>query len=476
MKANNFNPAIRPGEPRPNHRPRLALWLNLVLALGIIAVSPFRAPAQDNKIASRVERAAALIGENRLDEAERELKIVLRAAPNQAQALALLGTIRGQQKRLDEAEALFHRALQIDGGSVPVHMNLALLYMLKGLPDKTVSELREALRLDPANKESADKLARVLLSQGRLEDCIDFVERARHSPQISTPLLLVVLGDAYLKKGNVEKAEETYFLALNQQSDLQDALLGLAEVSGLKGDARAASLYLARSNEVAGSSPDLLYKFAIVALKLQAYEDARSALERAIRVSPDQAAYWIALGTVWLKKPDLSEAESAFRRGVELQPGSVQGQMSLGYALLKQKKYPEAREALEKSIKGDPVVPEPFYYLGLLAQEQNEDERAIKLLEKASQLDPSYGYVHVALGTAYVKLKNYPRAQQELELAVKLNPNESKAHYQLALLYARLKEPQKAQEEMRILEQLKDAGKGDGKETEVPAPSTRSPG
>jgi tetratricopeptide (TPR) repeat protein len=442
--------------------------------LGILLLSPYRSLAQSDTVSTRLQHSAALIGENRIDEAEQELKAILKQSPNEAEALNLLGTIRGQQKRLDEAETLFLRALRIDNQLVSAHMNLALLYLLKGLPDKTISELREVIRLEPDNKEAAYKLARLLLSGGRIGECVDFIEKTKKS-SASTPFLLAVLGDAYLTKGDAERAEEAYLMALNQQGDLADALLGLAQTAALKKDARTAAVYLSRANQLAAGSPDLLFKFGVVAMKLQVYEEARSALDQATKLAPGQAAYWIALGAVWLKRPDVFEAEQAFRRAIALQPDNAQAQMYLGYALLNQKKYPEARFYLEKSIKGDPNTTESFYYLGLIAQEQSEDERAVEFLEKAIKLSPSLIGAHVSLGSVYLRQKNYPRAEQELNLAVKLNPNETKAHYQLALLYARLKDPRRAQEEMSIVEKLKDAGKGDGKETEIQPPSTKEP-
>jgi Tfp pilus assembly protein PilF len=351
-------------------------------------------------------------------------------------------------------------------------MNLAYLYMLQSSPEKAISELREVIRLDPTNSEANYKLARLLLSEGHVDQCIDFIEK---TPAGSGAFLVAVLGDAYLRKGNAEKAEESYLLALNQHGDSEEALLGLAQVAQLKRDARALPLYLSRAKELAGGSPDLLYKFATVALRLAAYEEARSALEDAVRLSPEEPAYFIALGVVWLNKPDVFEAEKAFRHALQLQPDSGRAQMYLGYALLNQKRYPEASAYLEKSIKADASLAEPFYYLGVIAQEQNEDSRAIELLEKATKLLPSFGYVHIALGTAYLKLKNYPRAQQELDLGVKLNPDEPKAHYQLALLYARLKDPQRAQQEMQMVEKLKGTGQPQGKGNIVIMPSEPNP-
>ncbi|MDT5294024.1 MAG: hypothetical protein QOJ76_904 [Acidobacteriota bacterium] len=442
------------------------------VTLCLLLLSAPDATARQGAVASgRLERAAALIGDNRLPEAEQQLNSILKTTPGDALALNLLGTVRAKQGRLDEAEALFVRAVRADRAFVGAHMNLAYLYVLKGVPEKTASELKEVLRLDPGNADAASKLARLLLSQGRLDECVRLVEDERAANRL-TPVLAVVLGDAYLKKGDAGRAEESYQLVLGAQSGNADALLGMVLVSQAKGDAAAAALYLSRARETLGDSPEMLYGFAVAAVKSGLFDDARAALERAARLRPDEPAYLVALGALWLKKTDLFEAERVFRQALQLRPDDARAQMYLGYTLLKQKRYPEAREWLEKSTGKDGAAPETFYYLGLVAQEQNEDTRAVEFFETAVRLQPTFAAAHIALGAVYLKLKNYARARVALEAGVKLNPDDSKAHYNLARLYAQLKDPQRAQAEMAIVEKLKSAGKSQPQGEEAPAPSS----
>jgi Flp pilus assembly protein TadD len=445
----------------------VAVSISITLLLSLAATNAVR--AQENNHAWQIERAAALISTNRISEAEQQLDKLLKSSPDDALALNLLGTIRAQQGRFDEAEALFAHALRVDREFAGAHMNLAYLYLLKREPGKSVTELKEVHRIVPDDADTTYKLAHLLFTLGRFDECIAFVNEVQRKSQ-PTPALLSVLGDAYLKKGETVKAEESYRLALGAQETNVDALLGMALVSQAKGDAQSASAYLSRARALAADSPQLLYRFAVVALKSQQFDDARSALERAVQLKPDEPAYLVALGAVWLKKPDLFESERVFRRALELQPDSPQAQMYLGYILLKQKKYGEAREWLEKSTGKGTAAPETFYYLGVIAQEQNEDERAVGLFENAIRLQPSYANAHVALGSLYLKQKNYERARQELEAGAKLNPDDSKAHYNLARLYALLKDQRRAQDEMAIVEKLKSAGKTQTAEGDPGAP------
>jgi tetratricopeptide (TPR) repeat protein len=396
------------------------------------------------------------------------LGAILKAAPADPLALNLLGTVRAKQRRLDEAEALFLRAVRADRRFVGAHMNLAYLYLLKGAPVKTAAALREVLRLDPSNADAADKLARLACAQASgLEECVRVIEGERGAGRL-TPALALLLGDAYLRRGDPARAEEMYVLVLGASAASAEAQLGMALVSQARGDARSAALYLTRARESAGDSHETLYRLAVAALKSGMYEAAREALERAASLAPAEPAYRVALGAVWLKKPDLFEAERSFREALRLRAEDPRAQMYLGYTLLKQKKVAEARELLEKSARGDATAPETFYYLGLVAQEQGEDAAAVEHFGTAVRLLPAFAQAHVALGSVFLKLKQYPRAQAALEAGVRLNPDDSKAHYNLARLYAQLKDPKRARAEMEIVERLKSEGKAQDEEAQAP--------
>jgi tetratricopeptide (TPR) repeat protein len=429
----------------------ILLVLCIFCSLGLTVV------AQD--LVGQFEQIATLIRDNRIAEAQKELGAILRITPELPVALNLMGTIRAKQGRLNEAELLFLRAVRNDKKFTGARMNLVYLYLLKRAPDKSIIQLKEILTLEPEHAEASEKLTELLLSQRRFDECISFLEKQKLSRSLS-PSSLVVLSDAYLAKNDLPKAEENYLLALDERLENAGALLGLAQISRLKGEAREAGIYL---NRVAGlavdsKSPEFLYKFALEALRVGMSDQAKSALERSLELRPKEPSYLLALGIAWLTKGDLFEAEKLFRRLIEIQPGNAQGQLHLGYVLLNQKKYAEARMWLEKSARPGVAIPEVFYYLGLVAQEQNDDARAIVLFEKAVQKLPSYAHARIALGSSYMKLKNYTRARQELEMAVKLAPDEPTAHYNLALLYARLKDPARAQEQMQIIEKLKAKG------------------
>ena len=114
-------------------------------------------------------------------------------------------------------------------------MNLVYLYLIKRAPEKAILQLKEVLALDPENPEATEKLPELLFSQGRFDECISFIEKQRAARSVPASLL-VILGDAYLAKNDLSKAEEYFLVALEGRLDNAGALFGLAQLSRMKGE------------------------------------------------------------------------------------------------------------------------------------------------------------------------------------------------------------------------------------------------
>jgi Flp pilus assembly protein TadD len=341
---------------------------------------------QVNERAQRLERAASLISSNQLAEAEQQLNQVMRVAPNDATALNLLGAIRAKQGNLDEAETLFQRAVRSDASMTGAHMNLAYLYLLKGAPEKTVSELKEVLRLEPGNAEAGYRLAWLLLSQGRIDECINLAEKLKGSQAVSAPLLKV-LGDAYLMEGEraagvsaIKKAIElkpddaTYHFALGvawlkAPADLQEAEQSFRQFLKLQPEDAQGQLHL-----------------GYVLLKEKQYAEARTLLEKSIQKGTGTPEAFYYLGLIAQGQSDDARAIELFEKAIQLAPSFAYVHIALGATYLKLKDYTRAQQSLETGVKLSP-----------------EDSRA-----------------HYNLAMLYARLKNPSRAQEEMRIVEKL--------------------------------------------------------
>lgn len=350
------------------------------------------AAAQVNNRAERLERAAALIGSNRLPEAEQQLNEILRVAPQEATALNLLGALRAKQGKLDEAEALFSRAIRSDNKLAGAHMNLAYLYLLKGAPEKTLAELKEVLRLEPLNAEAAYRLAWVLLSQGRIDECIDFAEKLKATQQLSAPLL-GLLGDAYLRKGE----RSAGIAALKSAIELQPT---------------EPASHFALGSAWLKHPPDLL--------------EAEQSFRQFLKLRPEDAQGQLHLGYVLLKQKRYGEARELLEQSIQKGSGTPEAFYYLGLIAQGQNEDARAIELFGKAVELAPAFAHAHIALGSTYLKLKDYERARQALETGVKLSPEDAKAHYNLAMLYARLKNPERAQAEMRIVERLK-SEGKA-------------------------------------------------
>ena len=169
---------------------RFSLYLSAIACLIALGGYQFVSAQVRTNLLERLENSATLIRDDRLAEAERQLEAILQSNANQPDALNLLGAVRAKQKRFDEAEKLFTRAVNANASLVSARMNLVQLYLIQAKPQAAISELNEVLRLQPDNTEAFDRLSRLLLTEKRTDEFINLIEQAQATRSISLSLLL----------------------------------------------------------------------------------------------------------------------------------------------------------------------------------------------------------------------------------------------------------------------------------------------
>ena len=130
------------------------------------------------------------------------------------------------------------------------------------------------------------------------------------------------------------------------------------------------------------------------------------------------------LGYFWAKKGDTTISLDYFNRASKL---------SSDYC------FPfrlEEIEILETAIQLNPSDAKAPYYLGNLLYEP-QPERAIRLWERSRDLDNTFALLHRNLGLAYYKTYNeIPKAIASYEKAISLNSKDQRWFFELDLIYA----------------------------------------
>ncbi len=144
------------------------VWIGSARAHGDISSLPNAAQIMQYRLllymnpddlAPRNDLAMALYRTNQLEEAEKELKYILKRDPLNFDALDGLGIVLIRMDRLQEALDYLNKALGINEKDMMVHVHLSVVYQKMNLLERAKSELEKARSLtsDPIELENIEK-------------------------------------------------------------------------------------------------------------------------------------------------------------------------------------------------------------------------------------------------------------------------------------------------------------------------------
>jgi len=116
-------------------------------------------------------------------------------------------------------------------------------------------------------------------------------------------------------------------------------------------------------------------------------------IKKALEIEPAHAAWWIQLGSGYVKKKMIPEAKDAFQRAADDtteagKPSSAIGLQQLGFYSLTEKSYTKAVEQLEESSKRDPKQAMTWVWLGQARQNAGDRSGAVDAYHKALEIKP----------------------------------------------------------------------------------------
>jgi predicted TPR repeat methyltransferase len=230
-------------------------------------------------------QAVRLHQQGRLEAAQALYRRVLDLNPRQFDALHLLGVIERQRGAPARAVELIGEALRIDPRQARAHCNLGAALQDLGRTDAALASYEAALRLDPGYALAWDNRGNTLRRLGRLAEALDSYERALGiNPN---------LADAWCHRA----------IALHDLGRHADAV--------------------ASAEQALATRPAYADAFVALGHALQALDrhaDSIDAYDRALALAP-QADTWCAHGTALKKSGDLAGALHSYERALALRPG-----------------------------------------------------------------------------------------------------------------------------------------------------------
>jgi tetratricopeptide (TPR) repeat protein len=299
-----------------------------------------------------------------------------------------------------------------------------------------IAEYRKYLELRPNNVQAKVNLGASLTHVGQFDEAISIYRGVLPSLKEKNAVLLD-LGLAYYKKGDLGNAREQFAALHHTSPDNIQATILLADTETNLGDAEAATSMLEPLEAANSSNPDFEYELGLAMIKsgrrregaarvekdgelghsadaymlagatlldLNDYEKARHDLEMAAQLSPNLRGLQTALGMSRDKTGDQKNAEPAFRRALEENPDDFQANLYLGALLYKRREMDEAKIYLDRAVKLKPDDTMARYESAMLKSTSGEYAAAAEQLEGVIKDNPDWLEPHVELSTLYYKL------------------------------------------------------------------------
>jgi Tfp pilus assembly protein PilF len=396
--------------------------------------------------AFRAQLVRFLIANKRPDDAEKELRAVVAADPNDTTAelnlVVLLGQIKGvaaareelasriaaggrtfpyelamakidfSQGRFADGEKLLKKLIADSKSAedaTAARITLAEIYMSKNNTAAAEPLINTVLQADSRNINGLALRASLHISRGQNDDAIADLRTALND-QPQSPELLANLGVAYEHTGAIELAEKAFADAT--KASRYNPNVGLNYVAflrrrGLVAQADSVVADLASRNP---NSVPLLTAMAQIKL---AHKDwaAAHALADTIQKLGDKSDVADQInGAAFSGEKKVNDSLAALQNAYDANPGAGRPMAALASAYIEAKQIDKAEALLESALKANPQNAEALVLMGSIAVIKNNPDEAIKNFEAAIKQQPKNTVGYRSLADLYARQKKLDEA------------------------------------------------------------------
>jgi tetratricopeptide (TPR) repeat protein len=301
--------------------------------------------------------------------------------------LAYARTLVGD-KKYPEARLEFERLVKEYPDNTDVVFSVAVLSMQ--LEDWPVAEanLKRLLDLGYRDRNAVRfYLGQVSEEQKRFPDALQWYSEVTRGEQFMPAQIRSA--QVLWKQGDLDGARK-YLQQVNAQSNDQRVQLILAEAQLLRDAKQEKEAFgvVDQALDKLPNNPDLLYDHAMLAEKLDRVDILESSLRKLIRIKPDHAHAYNALGyTLADRNQRLEEAQELIVQALKLSPDDAFIMDSMGWVLFRQGKGEEGLKYLQRaySIRPDAEI---AAHLGEVLWALGRRDEARKVWDEALKKTP----------------------------------------------------------------------------------------
>ncbi|VWD50804.1 TPR domain-containing protein [Burkholderia lata] len=428
--------------------------------LASATVAPDRRPPDAMQLERLLVRARKAHHEGALQHAENAYAELLALDPEHPEALHLLGAVRFQQGRLDDAEPLMRRS--VERQPVPLALaNYSAVLAGLGREHDALARLDEALAINPVHQRVLFQRAGLLAQLARYDEACAVYDRLLEltpgfaDGYVKRSDMLRALGRfddaladcdrAIALAGRTFDAMRARGLALRELGRFRDAAdsyghalalrPGSADALFLRGvaylDLQDAEYALADFNAAIAASPtfvDAIFNSSIALEQLGRHDEALMRCDRALAIDPRHARSLANRGNAASHLGRFADAVDSYARALDVEPGSTGVLCNYANALMQVARHDDAHDVCDRALTIDPhYVPASFTRARVRLETHRYDD-ALDDLARVIAATPRDKLAHFHRGSALRALRRHEDALHAYAEAIDIDPDYVHAH------------------------------------------------
>jgi tetratricopeptide (TPR) repeat protein len=323
--------------------------------------------------------------------AEKDLKAVLGALPDNYQALLLLGKAFLGQGKLDEAQKSFNRLIELQAQNPEGYYQRGIVWRLQKNGGAAMADFESALALNPKLLDAFGQIVGLLASRKDFTAALARCDQQLHMLKDSSfhqAFIMSVKGRLYMAQDMAKEAESAYQAAILADPNFTQPYYGLAQ------------LYLRRKE---------------VELAIEQYDAM-------LVKNPNMVGPNMLLGALYDAQKKFDSSEKHYREVLRIDAGFAPAANNLAFLLTERgENLGEALQLAQKAKGKLPEDPSVMDTLGWVYYKRGLYDLAIAEFAGSLEKLPNNASVHYHIGLAYSKKGDTGLAKEHLAKALQLD-------------------------------------------------------
>ena len=329
-----------------------------------------------------------------------------------------------------------------DPASAEEHYKSATAYHNLGEFERAISEYRHALAFNPNSPIIYNRLGVAYSELKQYDAALDAYQKALALSPLTTELHYNV-GLVHLKQGDLPRALEAFKHAITLDAEWEDTYTALGEVYLKQGNLRqAAHAYKKATHLNPNGNPSAVLGLGKVYARQERWDDAITAVEKAIEIQVDNTEAHYQLAQIYIKRGEKKKAASAMaffkvlrqtdpllqeaEIWVKRYPDDARGYNNLGIVYLARRRSEDAIVSYKRAISLAPNLATAHYNLGHAYHKQGKMNLAIAAYQQALTIDTTLAIAHNNVAVCYIESGiDLDKALSHARTAVRLVPTEA---------------------------------------------------